>query len=132
MAIYFGRFSDLNDVLDSFEPASGSLIPVEGNVLFASYGGDTYNGAATVIFSHEDKLYEVNGSHCSCYGLEDQWEPEETDVPSLGMRGRPGESTYHYLSDHDEEAVTAYWELVDGLIDESVMGDEDEADVQEG
>ena len=26
------------------------------------------------------KLYEVNGSHCSCYGFEGQFEPEETSI----------------------------------------------------
>ncbi len=29
------------------------------------------------------QLYEVHGSHCSCYGFEDQWEPEETDKKYL-------------------------------------------------
>lgn len=31
-------------------------------------------------------LYEVHGGHCSCYGLEGQWEPERTTVASLRKR----------------------------------------------
>jgi hypothetical protein len=29
------------------------------------------------------KLYENHGSHCSCYGFEDQWAPEETSIEYL-------------------------------------------------
>ena len=28
----------------------------------------------------------MNGSHCSCYGLEGQWEPEETDLEAIRHR----------------------------------------------
>jgi hypothetical protein len=28
----------------------------------------------------------VNGSHCSCHGLEGQWEPEETSMKALEHR----------------------------------------------
>ena len=57
----------------------------EWKILFASYGLDCYDGKAFVLcIRHDDNtLYEVNGSHCSCYGLEDQWEPEETSVKAL-------------------------------------------------
>jgi len=36
-----------------------------------------------VLFKRGGKLYDVNGSHCSCFGLEDQWLPEETTVAAL-------------------------------------------------
>jgi hypothetical protein len=38
------------------------------NILFASYGCANYSGDAWVLFEQDGKLYEVNGSHCSCYG----------------------------------------------------------------
>jgi len=56
------------------------------NILFASYGSDNYSGDAFVLLSIGDKLYEVNGSHCSCFGLEGQFEPEETTLKSIEMR----------------------------------------------
>ena len=30
-----------------------------------------------------NKLYEVHGSHCSCYGFEGQWSPEEVGTDYL-------------------------------------------------
>ena len=47
-------------------------------VILASYTYEDWSGEAYVLFRKHGKLYEVHGSHCSCYGLEDQWEPEET------------------------------------------------------
>lgn len=44
-----------------------------------------------VAYRLDGKLYEVNGGHCSCYGLEGQWEPAETSVAALKMRGRPSD-----------------------------------------
>ena len=55
-------------------------------VLLASYSYENYSGDAFVLFKRDGKLYEVNGGHCSCYGLEGQWEPEETSIESLRHR----------------------------------------------
>ena len=60
------------------------------NVLFASYGQANYSGDAWVLFEKDNRLYEVNGGHCSCYGLEGQWEPEETDTSALRLRIEKG------------------------------------------
>jgi hypothetical protein len=67
------------------------------NILFASYTWLNYSGDAFVLFEKEGKLYEVNGYHCSCYGLEGQWEPEETNPQALKHRlyeGRMGQDDY--------------------------------------
>lgn len=61
------------------------------NILFASYGEDNYSGDAWVLFEQDGKLFEVNGSHCSCYGLEGQWEPEEVTLEALEYRLINGE-----------------------------------------
>lgn len=54
------------------------------NVLLAWYCYEYYSGSAYVLFKNtEGKLFEVHGSHCSCYGLEGQWEPEETNAEAL-------------------------------------------------
>jgi len=52
-------------------------------ILIASYRLDGYEGAAFVLFERDGKLYEVFASHCSCYGLEGQWEPEEVTAAAL-------------------------------------------------
>lgn len=67
------------------------------NILFASYSYANYSGHAWVLFEKEGKLYEVNGSHCSCYGLEEQWQPEEVLLEELEHRllnGTFGEDDY--------------------------------------
>lgn len=56
------------------------------NIIFASYSYANYSGDAWVLFEQDGKLYEVNGSHCSCYGLEGQWEPEEVLLDELENR----------------------------------------------
>ena len=56
------------------------------NILFASYGCDYYDGDAWVLFEQGENLYEVNGCHCSCYGLEGQWEPEPVSLKELEHR----------------------------------------------
>jgi hypothetical protein len=66
------------------------------DVLLASYTYEDYWGHAFVLFRRDGELYEVKGSHCSCYGLEaqsycdnenrTQWEPEETSKEALEKR----------------------------------------------
>ena len=55
----------------------------EIEILFASYVYEHYSGDAFLIVEKDNKLYEVNASHCSCYGLEDQFGLEETSIEQL-------------------------------------------------
>jgi hypothetical protein len=55
-------------------------------ILLASYSFEWYDGTAFVLFERGGELFEVNGSHCSCYGLEGQWQPDETTIESLTYR----------------------------------------------
>jgi hypothetical protein len=59
---------------------------LEGVTIIHAYyndDGENYCGDAYVLFAKGDKYYEVHGSHCSCMGLEDQWEPEECTYEEL-------------------------------------------------
>lgn len=56
------------------------------NILFATYGYENYSGDAFVLFEENGELYEVNGGHCSCFGLEDQWEPDKVSLNELEHR----------------------------------------------
>lgn len=63
---YFDIFKDVGDVFQQFQQVQDGE-----HVLFAVYEDENYEGSAFVLFKGTDrKLYEVNGGHCSCYGLE--------------------------------------------------------------
>jgi len=84
MKVYFEYFESQEDVVSNFCISPEQLEGVE--ILYAVYDCPPYEGYAHVIFRKDGKLYEVNGSHCSCNGLEGQWEPEETSVEALLFR----------------------------------------------
>lgn len=62
------------------------------NIIYAWYEYANYSGAAFVLFEKGGELFEVNGSHCSCYGLEGQWGPEETSLEAIEHRIKNGDS----------------------------------------
>lgn len=73
MSVYFDIFSNWGDVQNNF-----IMSEPEPEVLFAAYEYENYSGEALVLFKRDDKLWLVDGSHCSCHGLEGQWAPEES------------------------------------------------------
>jgi hypothetical protein len=113
---YFGLIKSYENILGEFQVAEGDLATVVGTtekipfpsreeILLAWYDQESYEGTAFVLFQHADKLYEVNGGHCSCHGLEDQWKPEETSWAALKMR------TWSRI-DRDDAALARYHELL--------------------
>ena len=90
-AVYLHDWSDFDGMVESFRDYGADVAEharlFEGvEVLLASYSYEDYSGLAFVLFRKGGELFEVNGSHCSCYGLEDQWEPEQTTVAALRYR----------------------------------------------
>jgi hypothetical protein len=77
-SMYYGEFDSKADICKEFQ-----IGHFDGEVLFAQYEYLDYDGSAVVLFAHDGKLWFVEGGHCSCYGLEDQWEPEEMTVPMM-------------------------------------------------
>lgn len=89
MSQYIENFKNTKNIIEDYEAPDGAL---DGATLhLAWYGYGDYCGQSLVIFERNGQLYEVNGSHCSCYGLEGQWEPEETSWEALSMRDIRGE-----------------------------------------
>ena len=94
--VYLNDFNSKNDVLSQFagerwcwdEEGEQHFINEHENIniLFASYGCANYSGDAWVLFEESGILYEVNGGHCSCYGLEGQWSPDEVSLLELENR----------------------------------------------
>ena len=55
-----------------------SELPSNLVLLYADYTYQDYSGDAYVLGYDKEKkqFFEVHGSHCSCYGLEGQWDEE--------------------------------------------------------
>lgn len=95
----YDGFDDRDAMIASFEYSYGEVTdevraryPTDDQILLAIYEYGNYEGSAFVLYEQDGKLYEVNGGHCSCNGLEGQWDPEETTWEALAMRQFYGSS----------------------------------------
>jgi len=111
MALHnFSSWTSLEEMLKSWDtnPCIYKFTPVSwDDVLFAYYNYEDYSGSAFVVFMLNGLLFEVHGSHCSCYGLEDQWAPEETSWEALRMFQH-----FHYNDGEDSEPKKVWEALV--------------------
>lgn len=119
MFLHDWKESGIEGMRDDFGITDEDLKGVE--VLLATYTYEDYSGDAFVLFLRDGKLYEVNGSHCSCYGLSEsdysgdtttQWQPEETTVAALWMRMAKG-----HLADSDYDGGGFAKELSEVLLE---------------
>lgn len=84
MKIFYENFTCADDVFKEFGVPEEEREGLE--FVYADYDTPAYEGYAHVIFIKNRVLYEVNASHCSCYGLDGQWAPEETSLSALMFR----------------------------------------------
>jgi hypothetical protein len=80
-------------------------------VLFACYTYQDYSGDAFVLFQKDGTLFEVHSSHCSCYGLEGQWSPEETSIDALKHQL---DSASNGVLAHFKDEVTKVLNIIEG------------------
>lgn len=73
--MFYEGFGSKADICDEFR-----INDFDGTVLYADYTYEDYSGDAVVLFVNDGKFYCVDAGHCSCYGLEDCWSPEEMTV----------------------------------------------------
>ena len=114
---YFGYFAEPSDYMKCapgieavhkyFECHDSNLVH-DHEILFAAYEQDSYEGHAVVIFERNNILYLVEASHCSCYGLEGLFKPEETDWGMLVTLN----ATSTYCWDFNGEASAAIYKLL--------------------
>lgn len=90
MEVYEGLFDSWSDVCREFDED----VTEPDEVLLAVYDIQGYEGSADVIYRAGDQYYWVSGSHCSCYGLEGQWDPEEYSAELLIAALRRGDHFY--------------------------------------
>ena len=85
MNIILEGFENLKDIVNQYQ--SNNLEELgKCSDIYATYECSYYEGTSYVLYILDGKLFEVNGAHCSCYGLEGQWEPEETKKEAILMR----------------------------------------------
>lgn len=77
---YFDGFDDEEDV--EYQFSIRRKHPWD-RILAAIYSPMDYEGWAVVIFERNGQLFSVEGSHCSCFGLEGQWAPVEISREAL-------------------------------------------------
>lgn len=85
MKKYLDEFESWEDVQKEFGEGYNRPLTIQepdGPVL-AKYSWEGYEGDANVLYRDNDRIFYASGSHCSCYGLEGQWDPEEYTVETL-------------------------------------------------
>jgi len=102
---YFGNWSEYAGVVNDFFPAPYDYdadkrdlakrelppgFPTADEVVFACYTYEDYSGRAMVLYTRNGQLFEVEGSHCSCNGLEGQWGGGPVTWDALALRGFRG------------------------------------------
>lgn len=92
--------------LDLFEDGKSQIAsefdyPIEElnklHFIYAWYDCQSYSGDAYLLFIKDDKVYEIVAGHCSCYGLEGQFEPEEIPLEVLYHRLENKLYNHHHL-----------------------------------
>lgn len=73
----------LAHIVESWKVDWKELRGVHLLVAYESVGDYGCDSAGFYVFRKGRKLYEVHGSHCSCYGFENQWSPEATSLAFL-------------------------------------------------
>jgi hypothetical protein len=106
--MFRGKFETIDDLLSEFRIQKSALKGFQ--VLYASYETVDYDGSSIVILRKGRKLFANYASHCSCFGLEGQWDPELTSYQEL---------KYYYNGPPEE-----FFEAIKGLhINKGVSND---------
>ena len=72
-------------IVSSYEVDDSEVDKYEVLVAYESVGSWGCDSSSWILLKDREtgKLFETHGSHCSCYGFEGQFEPEETTVEYL-------------------------------------------------
>jgi len=71
---YFGDFGSWADIMSDFNVKPELEEP---KFVFAFYNYEDYEGFAAVVYSYDGTNFYINeASHCSCEGLENQWDED--------------------------------------------------------
>lgn len=113
MSVYSGELKSWVDVIVLFD--MDPVTPEPSNV-FASYETHNYEGYALVIVRKSNNLFDVvEGWHCSCFGLEHQFEPTE-DMPYEAVRRMLYHEDWECYMDPKREALEWVHDSMKGAV----------------
>lgn len=105
--VYF-EWNNREEMFKEFEQE-----PLDVEILYAARGYGSYEGSAVVIYREDGQLYQVHAYHCSCYGLEGQWDKEAFSVKATKHILENGE--FYDLSLMESDAVDRFKEILNEL-----------------
>lgn len=88
--VFLGDWDSIEDVIRDFSITKADV--EDYTVIVAGYSYEDYSGDAFVLLERDGKYFEASGGHCSCYGLEGQWDLEESAELALKYRVDNGTS----------------------------------------
>lgn len=98
-------------IIDEYEATSESIDPLEVLIAYESVGGWGCDSSSFFLFRHKETgdLFEVHGSHCSCFGFEGQFDLEPTTVEYLKSdKFSFATGGYDYSEDNNKALVKEY------------------------
>lgn len=87
--LFLADLKELNEcqvlahLAESWKASEKDLKGIELLIGYESVGDYGCDSNGFYLFRRGHKLFEVHGSHCSCFGFEDQWKPEPTSLTYL-------------------------------------------------
>ena len=107
----------LSHLTEQYADSEQDAVKLEGlKVLIAYESVGNWGCDSNSFFLLEDEqgnLFEIHGSHCSCYGFEGQLQLEETSVKALLFRLDNGKGVYFsggydYNTEFNDKAIENY------------------------
>ena len=95
----------IEHIVTSYEAQREDVEPYEFIVAYESVGSWGCDSSSFFLMRKDGKLYENSGSHCSCYGFEGQWVPEETTVEAINKRGWISIGGYDSSPEENRKAI---------------------------
>lgn len=107
---------DWVDYLENWDDGDNAVVdPQPDIVILADYSYEGWEGDAWFVYIKDGIVYEGHGSHCSCYGLEGQFEPEEVGTIEQAIlimeRRIPKQKRYSLQDEYVEYVVNQLKEI---------------------
>jgi hypothetical protein len=86
----------------------------DGQIIHGEIDNEGYEGRAAILFVNDGKLYWAGGSHCSCYGFEGQWDPDETSIKAVRHISENGYGIEQRVATKAVEIIDTFGIVEDG------------------